>query len=72
VGFINLVQSLYVTITVTAAVALTGIKFQEDMRGSVTLFLPLSYTVGFILVFLMGIFNWRALIRWFPTRAARK
>jgi hypothetical protein len=71
VGLVNLIQSLYITIVVTAAVALTGIRFQEDMRGSVTLFLPLSYTVGFILVFLMGIFNWRDLIRWFPTRQGR-
>jgi formate/nitrite transporter FocA (FNT family) len=68
VGLVNLAQSLYITITVMAALALTGIKLEQDLRGSVTLFMPLSYTVGFILIVLLGIFNWRDLTRWFPQK----
>ncbi len=72
VGLVNLAQSLYITITVMAAVALTGIKLEQDLRGSVTLFMPLSYSVGFILIVFLGIFNWRDLTRWFPQKIRKE
>jgi hypothetical protein len=71
VGLINFIQTWYIIFMVMAATALTGIKLEQDLRGSVTLFLPLSFIVGFILIFFLGIFNWRDLTRWFPNQVKR-
>lgn len=51
-----------------AATDLTGIKLEQDLRGWVVLFLPFSFMVGFILIVVLGIFNWRDLTRWFPQK----
>lgn len=72
VGLINLIQTLYLIINVMDATTLTGITLQgEDLRGSVTLFLPISFGLGFIIIFLMGIFNFRDLTRWFPYKGKK-
>jgi hypothetical protein len=72
VGFINFIQTWYIIFMVMAATALTGIKLEQDLRGSVTLFLPLSFMVGFILIIILGIFNWRDLTRWFPQKVRQE
>jgi hypothetical protein len=68
VGLINFLQTWSMIFMVIGATALTGIKLEQDLRGSVVLFLPLSFMVGFILIVVLGIFNWRDLIRWFPQK----
>jgi len=68
VGFINFLQTLLLLRAVMAATEPTGIILQNDLRGSVTLFLPMSFSMGFILICVLGLFNWRELTRWFPYR----
>jgi hypothetical protein len=69
VGFVGLVQSVYVinviiSMTTVPVIAPNG----TDMRGSALLFLPLSFSLGIILIGLFSIWNWGDLIRWFPQR----
>ncbi len=40
----------------------------DDMRGSVSMFMPCSCTLGVMLVGFSSLWNWRDLIRWFPAR----
>ncbi len=71
VGLVNFFQTCYLILFVIDATTLTGITLQQDMRGSVTLFLPISFSLGFILICFLGIFNWRDLTRWFPYRGEK-
>lgn len=72
VGFINFIQTFYLIVNVVTVTALTGVTLEEDLRGSVTLFLPFSFGLGFIIIFFMGIFNFRDLTRWFPYKGTKK
>jgi hypothetical protein len=72
VGLINFIQTWSIIFMVIAATELTGIKLEQDLRGSVTLFLPLSFSIGFILIVVLGIFNWRDLTRWFPQKIRKE
>ena len=71
IGLIVTTQSLYIwsTIkTVTAlATPLTNLS-GDDMRGSVSMFMPFSCILGAILVGFSGLWNWRDLMRWFPAK----
>jgi hypothetical protein len=71
VGLINFIQTFYIIVNVVNATALTGVTLEEDLRGSVTLFLPFSFGLGFVIVFLVGIFNFRDLTRWFPYKGKK-
>jgi hypothetical protein len=39
----------------------------NDMRGSVSTFLPCSCTLGVMLLSFFAFWNWQDLTRWFPT-----
>ena len=67
-GFIFLVQSIYIINVIIAAAALTGLVAKDDVRGAVVLFLPLTYLLGLILITIISLWNWRELIRWFPSK----
>ena len=69
VGFIGLVQTVYIIDVITTLTTVTRLAVNgTDMRGSVILFLPLSFALGLILISFFGIWNWGDLTRWFPQR----
>lgn len=68
VGFVGFTQTLYIVnvmITITSA---TTTMLLTDPRGTVALFLPLSFILGMTLISLFAIWNWRDLVRWFPQK----
>ena len=68
-GVIVFIQSFYIIATIgSAADMIVAIDDAQDMRGSVSLFMPCSCTLGMILIGLFSLRNWRDLSRWFPAR----
>ena len=68
-GFIFFVQSVYVINVIIAATRLAPpVATEDDLRGSIVLFLPLSYLAGSLLITIISLWNWRDLTRWFPER----
>jgi len=69
IGAIIFSQSFYIIATIPDAVALSGpLSVTNDMRGSVSTFLPCSCTLGVMLIGIFSLWNWRDLTRWFPKR----
>lgn len=64
-GILGLVQTTYL-INIIISFTAAGPILQNDLRGSAILFLPFSFGLGFILITMFGIWNWRDLTRWFP------
>jgi hypothetical protein len=65
------IQSLYIWATIdflTAAATPIVAAMDEDMRGSVSMFLPLSCTLGTLLIGFFSLWNWRDLMRWLPSK----
>jgi hypothetical protein len=68
-GVIVFIQSFYIIATIGgAADMIVAIDDAQDMRGSVSLFMPCSCTLGVMLISLFSLRNWRDLTRWFPSR----
>lgn len=72
VGFLGFLQTLYILNSIIGFVSINGVKPEDDMRGSVIMFLPLSFTLGMILIGIIGVLNLGDLIRWFPKRQKQK
>src|SRR5215212_711503 len=69
IGMIVFIQAFYLLANIgTAAALATPISASDDLRGSVSMFMPCSCTLGVMLIGLLSIWNWRDLIRWFPSR----
>ena len=69
IGVIAFIQSLYIIAMIGgAADTIVAIDNAQDMRGSVSLFMPCSCTLGLMLIGLLSLRNWRDLTRWFPAR----
>ncbi|MBC7876087.1 MAG: toll/interleukin-1 receptor domain-containing protein [Anaerolineales bacterium] len=68
VGFVSLLQALVILFSIIGFVQVNGVKPPGDMRGSVLMFLPLSYTLGIILIGFFSLLNLGDLLRWFPKR----
>ena len=69
IGVIVFSQSFYIIATIPDAVTLArNLSVEEDMRGSVSMFLPCSCTLGMLLIGFLSFWNWRDLTRWFPAR----
>lgn len=65
IGVIVFSQSFYMIANIAEAAALLK---ANDMRGSVSTFLPCSCTIGVMLISFFSLWNWRDLTRWFPAR----
>ena len=69
IGVIVFIQSFYIIVTITDATALAvPIPSADDLRGSVSMFMPCSCTLGVMLISLFSLLNWQDLTRWFPAR----
>jgi len=69
IGVIIFIQSFYIIVTITDATALAvPIPSADDLRGSVSMFMPCSCTLGVMLISLFSLLNWQDLTRWFPAR----
>ncbi|HXQ33432.1 MAG TPA: hypothetical protein VN843_05370, partial [Anaerolineales bacterium] len=69
IGVIIFIQSFYLLAIIGgAADMIVAIDSTEDMRGSVSMFMPCSCTLGVMLITLFSLGNWRDLTRWFPAR----
>lgn len=68
VGVIGFLQALYILNSILGFVRVDGVKPDGDMRGSVIMFLPLSYILGVLIIGFFGLLNIRELLRWFPKR----
>ncbi|MEP6894683.1 MAG: hypothetical protein ABI986_03655, partial [Chloroflexota bacterium] len=70
IGMIVFVQSFYILALMNTVTALAGpvINGMEDMRGSVSMFMPCSCTLGVMLIGFFSIWNWADLTRWFPSK----
>jgi hypothetical protein len=75
IGLLGFAQCLYIIVHIIDATTLAGAlsaAVDEDMRGSVILFFPISYLLGLILIGLFGVWNWGDLVRWFPEKAGNR
>ena len=69
VGVIVFSQSFYIIATIPDATALaTHLSVANDMRGSVSAFMPCSCTLGVMLIGFLSLWNWKDLTRWFPAK----
>jgi TIR domain-containing protein len=69
IGLIVFIQAFYLLANIAAATALAiPIPASDDLRGSVSMFMPCSCTLGVLLIGLISLWNWQDLIRWFPSR----
>lgn len=69
IGVIVFMQSFYLLAIIGgAADMIVAIDDAQDMRGSVSMFMPCSCTLGVMLISLFSLRNWRDLTRWFPAR----
>ena len=69
IGVIVFSQSFYILATIPDATALARhLSVANDMRGSVSMFMPCSCTLGVLMIGFLSLWNWRDLIRWFPSR----
>jgi hypothetical protein len=68
IGVIVFAQAFYILALINTVTALAGpvAAGMEDMRGSVSLFMPCSCTLGVLLIGFFSIWNWGDLTRWFP------
>ena len=68
-GVIVFMQSLYLIATIGgAADMIVSIDSAQDMRGSVSMFMPCSCTLGVMLIGFFSLLNWKDLTRWFPSK----
>ena len=62
----------YVTLSTAQGLAAKrlapAVATEDDLRGSIVLFLPLGYLAGSLLITIISLWNWRDLTRWFPAR----
>lgn len=68
IGVIVCSQSFQIMAHIDPLTALAGPVVANDMRGSVSTFLPCSCTLGVLLLGFFSLWNWRDLTRWFPAR----
>ena len=69
IGLIVFIQAFYMLANIATAAALTSpIPASDDLRGSVSMFMPCSCTLGVTLIGFLSLWNWRDLVRWFPSR----
>ena len=69
IGVIVFIQAFYLLANIAnAAVLAIPIPASDDLRGSVSMFMPCSCTLGVMLIGFLSLWNWRDLIRWFPSR----
>jgi len=68
IGVIVCSQSFQILAFIDALTALAGPvgAAANDMRGSVSTFLPCSCTLGVMLLSFFAFWNWQDLTRWFP------
>ncbi|MEW5960662.1 MAG: hypothetical protein AB1801_23305, partial [Chloroflexota bacterium] len=73
VGLLSFVQLLVVAYGADVAITEFGGPAREnDLRGSIVLFVPISYLVGLLIIGWLMFWNWQDLRRWFPHRGAVK
>lgn len=66
-GVICISQFMYLLLKIDSVTKVTSQSAADvDMRGAVIMFLPCSFTIGFILIVFLCLWNWRDLTRWFP------
>jgi len=71
VGFVSFTQTVYlVNVIITMTVATRSV-LETSPRGAVVLFMPFSFILGMLLLFLLGVWNWRDLTRWFPQKQGK-
>lgn len=69
IGLIVFIQAFYLLANIAHATALAiPIPASDDLRGSVSMFMPCSCTLGVLLIGFLSLWNWQDLIRWFPSR----
>lgn len=68
IGFNGFIQTIYI---INVILFLTGAVTPELTRGTVIIFLPISFVLGIILISLFGIWNFADLVRWFPHRTKK-
>ena len=69
IGVIVFIQAFYLLANIATAASLAiPIPAADDLRGSVSMFMPCSCTLGVMLIGFLSLWNWRDLIRWFPSR----
>jgi len=70
IGVIACSQTLQLMAFINPLTALAGpvAATANDMRGSISTFLPCSCTIGVLLLGLFSLWNWGDLTRWFPAR----
>jgi len=69
IGLIVFIQAFYLLANIAAATALAiPIPASDDLRGSVSMFMPCSCTLGMLMIGFLSLWNWQDLIRWFPSR----
>ncbi len=64
IGMIGLFQTTYIINAIL--IPLQKLETGVDMRGTTILFLPISFSIGFVLIIFVCLWNWRDLTRWFP------
>jgi hypothetical protein len=63
------IQAFYLLANIANATALAiPIPASDDLRGSVSMFMPCSCTLGVLMIGFLSLWNWQDLIRWFPAR----
>lgn len=72
VGSVGFAQALYILNSIITIVTANGPELSNDLRGSVITFLPISFTLGMILIGFFSILNLGDLIRWFPKKQKQK
>jgi len=68
IGLIAFSQTFQIMAHINSLITLAGPVAANDMRGSVSTFLPCSCTLGVLLLGFFSPWNWRDLTRWFPVR----
>jgi hypothetical protein len=69
IGVIVFIQAFYLLANIANATALAiPIPASDDLRGSVSMFMPCSCTLGVLMIGFLSLWNWQDLIRWFPAR----
>jgi hypothetical protein len=69
IGVIVFIQAFYLLANIANATALAiPIPASDDLRGSVSMFMPCSCTLGVLLIGFLSLWNWCDLTRWFPSR----
>jgi len=69
IGLLGSVQTLYIA---NVILFVTGATKPVLERGTVIVFLPISFVIGIVLIGLFGIWNWGDLTRWFPYKQKQK